>query len=81
MCIGNQLARAELRAAFSQLTRRVKNIRASRGEDSYAYTTTYVSYGLTKLWISFRQEVISRRFAGRPNGRACMPGRSTESYS
>ena len=53
MCIGNQLARAELRAAFSQLTRRLGNIRPSRGEDSYAYTTTYVSYGLTKLWISF----------------------------
>lgn len=53
MCIGNQLARGELRAAFSQLLRRVENIRPSRGEASYEYTTTYVSYGLTKLWISF----------------------------
>ncbi len=53
MCIGNQLARAELRAAFSALTRRLKNFRPSRGEASYAYTTTYVSYGLTRLWISF----------------------------
>ncbi len=53
MCIGNQLARAELRSAFLQLVRRCKNFRASRGEDSYAYTTTYVAYGLTKLWISF----------------------------
>ncbi len=53
MCIGNQLARAELRAAFTQLVGRCTNFRPSRGEDSYAWTTTYVSYGLTKLWISF----------------------------
>lgn len=53
MCIGNQLARGELRAAFGQLLRRAKNFRPSRGEASYEYTTTYVAYGLTKLWISF----------------------------
>ena len=55
MCIGNQLARGELRAAFRQLVRRCKNFRASRGENSYAYTTTYVAYGLTKLWVSFEK--------------------------
>ena len=53
MCIGNQLARGELRAAFGQLVNRCANFRPSRGEDSYEYTTTYVSYGLNKLWISF----------------------------
>lgn len=53
MCIGNQLARGELRAAFRQLTERMHNFRASRGADSYAYTTTYVAYGLTELWMSF----------------------------
>lgn len=53
MCIGNQLARGELRAAFGQLVDRLTNIRASRGEASYEYTTTYVAYGLTRLWISF----------------------------
>jgi cytochrome P450 len=53
MCIGNQLARGELRASFTQLVNRLKNFRASRGEASYEYTTTYVAYGLTKLWISF----------------------------
>lgn len=53
MCIGNQLARGELRAAFGQLVRRAKNFRASRGEASYEYTTTYVAYGLTKLWLGF----------------------------
>lgn len=53
MCIGNQLARGELRAAFAQIVDRMTNFRASRGKDSYAYTSTYVAYGLTKLWISF----------------------------
>lgn len=53
MCIGNQLAREELRSSFRQLVTRLKNFRATRGEDSYDYTTTYVAYGLTKLWMSF----------------------------
>ena len=53
MCIGNQLARGELRAAFRQLTERMHHFRASRGPESYAYTTTYVAYGLTQLWMTF----------------------------
>ncbi|MFB0875690.1 MULTISPECIES: cytochrome P450 [unclassified Sphingobium] len=53
MCIGNQLARGELRAAFRQLTERMQHFRASRGPESYAYTTTYVAYGLTQLWMTF----------------------------
>jgi cytochrome P450 len=52
-CIGNQLARGELRAAFSQLVRRLENFRPSRGDDSYSYTTSYVAYGLTQLWLGF----------------------------
>jgi cytochrome P450 len=53
MCIGNQLARGEMRASFKQLVDRMHNFRPSRGEDSYSYTTTYVAYGLTKLWLKF----------------------------
>lgn len=53
MCIGNQLARGELRASFRQLVERLHNFRAARGEQSYAYTTTYVAYGLTELWMNF----------------------------
>lgn len=53
MCIGNQLARSELRTSFKQLVDRLHNFRASRGHESYSYTTTYVAYGLTKLWLSF----------------------------
>ncbi|WP_242128717.1 cytochrome P450 [Sphingobium sp. Sx8-8] len=53
MCIGNQLARGELKASFRQLVERMHNFRAARGEASFAYTSTYVAYGLTKLWLSF----------------------------
>lgn len=53
MCIGNQLARGEMRIAFKQLVTRMKNFRASRGEGSYDYTTTYVAFGLKQLWMSF----------------------------
>lgn len=53
MCIGNQLARSEMRASFQQLADRLHNFRATRGPDSYAYTSTYVAYGLTKLWMTF----------------------------
>jgi cytochrome P450 len=53
MCIGNQLARGEMRASFRQLVDRMHRFRVTRGEESYSYTTTYVAYGLTKLWMSF----------------------------
>jgi cytochrome P450 len=53
LCIGNQLARGELRLAFKALIDRMDNFRPSRGEASYAYTPLYISYGLTKLWMTF----------------------------
>lgn len=53
LCIGNQLARAELRLAFEAILKRMSNIRFARGEDSYAFTDLYVSNGLTKLLIEF----------------------------
>ncbi|ATE65848.1 cytochrome P450 [Rhizorhabdus dicambivorans] len=53
MCIGNQLARGEMRIAFKALVNRMKNFRATRGEDSYDYTTTYVAFGLKRLWLGF----------------------------
>lgn len=53
VCIGNQLARGEMRLAFKALVDRMANFRATRGEGSYAYTSTYVAFGLTKLWMSF----------------------------
>ncbi len=53
LCIGNQLARGELRLAFQALIDRLDNFRASRGEASFAYTPLYISYGLTRLWLGF----------------------------
>jgi cytochrome P450 len=53
LCIGNQLARGELRLAFRALVDRLDNFRPSRGEKSYAYTPLYIAYGLTTLWLKF----------------------------
>jgi cytochrome P450 len=61
LCIGNQLARAELRVAFRSILSRMDNIRLSRGEASCAYTPLYISHGLTTLWIAF-----DRTKAGAP---------------
>lgn len=53
LCIGNQLARGELRLAFQALTRRLANFRFSRGEDSCLPLEGYTPYGLRTLWMSF----------------------------
>ena len=53
LCIGNQLARGELRLAFQALTRRLRNFRASRGEDSYRWMTSYIAHGPDRLWMRF----------------------------
>lgn len=53
LCIGNQLARGELRVAFEAILERMDNFSASRGEESFAYTPLFISYGLTKLWLGF----------------------------
>lgn len=53
LCIGNQLARGELRLAFAHLTRRLTNFRATRGDDSYRWMTSYIAHGPDQLWMSF----------------------------
>jgi cytochrome P450 len=53
LCIGNQLARGELRLAFEALTRRFKNFRLSRGDEGVEWTTSYIAYGPTRLWMKF----------------------------
>jgi cytochrome P450 len=53
MCIGNQLARGELRIALKGIADRLDHLKPSRGQESYQYTSTYVAYGLTMLWLSF----------------------------
>lgn len=53
MCIGNQLARGELRLAFQALTRCFANFRFSRGEASCRALEGYTPYGLRELWMTF----------------------------
>ncbi|WP_340312936.1 cytochrome P450 [Rhizorhabdus argentea] len=53
LCIGNQLARGEMRLAFQALTRRLKNFRFSRGDASCVPLEGYTPYGLRALWMSF----------------------------
>lgn len=53
MCIGNQLARGELRLAFEALTQRFTNFRFSRGDASCVPLDGYTPYGLGQLWMSF----------------------------
>lgn len=53
LCIGNQLARGELRVAFARLIDRMQGFRAARGDDSYAYSPTFVTYAISKLFMSF----------------------------
>jgi cytochrome P450 len=55
LCIGNQLARGEMRIAFSRLIDRLDNFHATRGDDSFAYTPLFISYGLTNLWMAFNR--------------------------
>ncbi|EFC86810.1 cytochrome P450 [Parafrankia sp. EUN1f] len=53
MCVGNQLARAELRLAFQTLVRRLDGMRPSRGADSVRLQRSYTTYGPNQLWMSF----------------------------
>jgi len=53
MCIGNQLARAELRLAFETLVRHLDSMELSRGDESIRMQRTYTTYGPDQLWMSF----------------------------
>ncbi len=53
LCIGNQLARSEMRLAFRRIVERMQNFRLSRGPESLEYTPLYVIFGLVKIWIAF----------------------------
>ncbi|WP_218140539.1 cytochrome P450 [Sphingopyxis sp. YR583] len=55
MCIGNQLARGELKLAFLALTARLKSFALTRGEDSYRWISSYVAHGPAELWMTFEK--------------------------
>lgn len=52
-CVGNQLARGELRTSFAILLDRMKNFRLVRGEDGVEFAATYIAYGVTRLEMAF----------------------------
>ena len=52
-CIGNQLARGELRVAINKLLTRLKNFRLTYGEDGVEFIAHIFNYGPHKLHISF----------------------------
>jgi cytochrome P450 len=53
MCVGNQLARGELRLALQGLTLRLKNFRYGRGDQSTIPLRGYAAHGLRTLWMEF----------------------------
>ena len=52
LCVGNQLARGELRLAFQTLTRRLTGLRLSRDEDSLHWMDNYAAYGPDRMWMT-----------------------------
>jgi cytochrome P450 len=52
-CVGNQLARAELRIAFGIFLDRMRNFCLARGEEGVDFIATYVAYGVRRLELAF----------------------------
>jgi cytochrome P450 len=52
-CIGNLLARTELRMAYGTLLRRFRNLRLADGAASFEQVPTYIAYGLCRLDLRF----------------------------
>jgi len=51
-CLGSMLARAELKLAFGALTQAFTRFRATRGEASYAWLSSYITYGISQMWMA-----------------------------
>lgn len=52
-CVGNQLARAELRMAFARLVERLADIRIESSDDAISYRPHFFAYGPATLKIEF----------------------------
>ncbi|MBV1688539.1 cytochrome P450 [Novosphingobium sp. G106] len=52
-CLGNQLARGELRIAFATLLQRLLNIRLADTHEPVAWMSHFLVYGPHKLLIAF----------------------------
>ena len=53
VCVGNQLARGEIRIVVSKLLHRMKNIRFSRGADSVLRDAHFFAWGPRAVYIAF----------------------------
>ncbi len=53
VCVGNQLARGEIRIVLAKLLRRMQNIRYSRGADSVVRDAHFFAWGPRELYITF----------------------------
>jgi len=53
LCIGNQLARAEMRIAFETLLRRMRNFRLGDGADAVSMRRHYMQWGAETLKLRF----------------------------
>jgi cytochrome P450 len=52
-CVGNQLARVELRIAFARLVERLRDLRLDDGSDAVVYRPHFFAYGPATLKIRF----------------------------
>jgi cytochrome P450 len=52
-CVGNQLARAELRIAFTRLVQRLRNIQLAPALDAVTYRAHFFAYGPASLEVEF----------------------------
>jgi cytochrome P450 len=55
VCVGNQLARGELRIAFTRLLQRLKNLRMARPGEPVEYIAHSFAYGLHALHVAFER--------------------------
>ena len=53
VCVGNQLARGELRIAFTRLLQRLKNLRLARPQEPIEYISHSFAYGIRSLDVAF----------------------------
>src|SRR5262249_27698477 len=53
VCVGNQLARGELRIAFTRLLQRLKNLRLARPDEPVEYISHAFAYGIRALDVAF----------------------------
>lgn len=56
-CVGNQLARAELRIAFERMLQRMKNFKLQGGPSNVTRMSHYFIYGITRMEVSFDKAI------------------------